>query len=103
MKIKQLFINLIKNGIESMENGKVMIHTHEYDHAVEVKVTDYGQGIPEDIVNKIGEPFFTTKENGTGLGLLISNQIIESHQGKMFIESIQGIGTTVTVILPKPK
>jgi two-component system sporulation sensor kinase A len=65
-----------------------------------VKVKDEGGGIPDEVLKKIGEPFFTTKEKGTGLGLMITYKIIENHKGSMSIESELGQGTVFTLKLP---
>lgn len=100
IKIKQVFINIIKNAIESMRNGIVNISTDILDSHVKVKISDQGKGIPHHVLHRMGEPFFTTKDQGTGLGIVICNRILETHQGKMFIESKEGIGTTIIVMLP---
>ncbi|MDT2238272.1 ATP-binding protein [Paenibacillus larvae] len=63
-------------------------------------MTDQGCGIAPEQMHKLGEPFYTTKEKGTGLGMMISYKIIEDHQGTMEIESKMGEGTTVSVYLP---
>ncbi|MGE5704717.1 MAG: ATP-binding protein, partial [Clostridia bacterium] len=61
---------------------------------------DQGEGIDEDRIQKLGEPFYTTKEKGTGLGLMISYKIVQAHQGSMRIKSQKNKGTTVEIILP---
>ncbi len=100
-QLKQVFINLLKNSIEAMPNGgMITIEVEELsDKKARVRFIDQGNGIPEEVINRIGEPFFTTKENGTGLGLMISKEIIERHNGKMNIESCEN-GTNIEVILP---
>ncbi|MEW9671594.1 ATP-binding protein [Ammoniphilus sp. 3BR4] len=70
------------------------------DDKVCIRIIDQGCGIPKDELSKIGNPFFTTKENGTGLGVMVSQRIIQNHEGHMRIESEVGKGTTVEVILP---
>ncbi len=60
-----------------------------------------GIGIPEERIKRLGEPFYSTKEKGTGIGLMLSYKIIESHQGNISIMSEVGVGTTVTIYLPK--
>ena len=69
---------------------------------IEIKIIDQGQGIPEDRIGSVTEPFFTTKakSGGTGLGLSISNNIIRNHKGKIIFSSELGVGTTVTIKLP---
>ncbi len=100
-QIKQVFINLIKNAIDAMPNGGVItISTEVLDKQISISVMDEGIGIPEHIVKRIGEPFYTTKEKGTGLGLMVSFKIIENHQGNITISSEMNKGTTITVALP---
>lgn len=65
-----------------------------------MRFTDQGCGIPEDRIPRLGEPFYTTKEKGTGLGLMVTFKIIESHGGKMKIFSEVGKGTTVEIYMP---
>lgn len=102
-QLKQVFINILKNSIEAMPDGGV-IHLY-VDHLaaqeqVRIRVVDEGVGIPEERIPKLGEPFYTTKEKGTGLGLMISYKIINEHRGKMVVQSYLNIGTTVDVFLP---
>lgn len=100
-KIKQVFINIIKNAIEAMENGgKITLETTKVDSNILIAFHDTGSGIPSHVLHKIGNPFYTTKEKGTGLGLMISKSIIESHEGELRINSVLGEGTTVEVLLP---
>ncbi|MDV2682831.1 ATP-binding protein [Alkalihalophilus lindianensis] len=99
-KIKQLFVNLIKNSLEAMNHGHIEIKVKKREDDVEVKVIDDGHGISADDLRKINEPFFTTKKAGTGLGLLICDKIINSHGGSKCIESEEGVGTTYTVRFP---
>jgi two-component system sporulation sensor kinase A len=100
-QIKQVLINFLKNSIEAMKNGsEIMIEVikHGNNH-VKILIKDNGPGIPPHILKRIGEPFFTTKENGTGLGMMISKQIIENHKGTLNFWS-DNQGTIVEVILP---
>ncbi|MBM7572278.1 PAS domain S-box protein [Aquibacillus albus] len=100
-QLKQVMINLIKNGIEASDNAdriEVFLQTNEA--YVFIKVKDYGCGIPQEYLNKIGESFFTTKKKGTGLGLMVSHKIINNHKGKIAIESEENKGTTFTIQLP---
>ncbi|MFK3959696.1 PAS domain-containing sensor histidine kinase [Guptibacillus hwajinpoensis] len=100
-QLKQVFINLIKNGMEAMPVGGVLrLKTVVKDNSINVIIVDEGVGIPEHKLKTLGEPFYTTKEEGTGLGLLSSFKIIENHQGKIDFNSTVGIGTTVTVCFP---
>ncbi|MDF2651755.1 MAG: signal transduction histidine kinase, nitrogen specific, NtrB, partial [Paenibacillus sp.] len=101
-QLKQSFINLIKNAMEAMpDGGQINIHLFSVeDKAVRVLFQDRGHGIPHDALARLGEPFFTTKENGTGLGIMITNKIIEDHHGQFVVESKVGEGTVVSVTLP---
>ncbi|MBM7552635.1 ATP-binding protein [Thalassobacillus pellis] len=100
-QIKQVFINIIKNAIEAMQEGGLLeITTRKDGNRALIDVIDEGPGIPEDLLKKITEPFFTTKKNGTGLGLMISNQILDKHNGFMKINSNPNIGTTFRLVLP---
>lgn len=101
-QLKQVFINLLKNAIESMQNGgEVKIDMALDDgEAVVIRIQDEGAGIPEEQLSKIGQPFYTTKDKGTGLGLMVSYKIIDNHQGAIAAESEMGVGTTFTVSLP---
>lgn len=100
-KIKQVFINLIKNAIDAMEGGgTIILQITEMKESVQIQVIDQGCGIPEDLIDKIGEPFYTTKEKGTGIGLMVCYQIIENYDGTIEMDSTEGIGTTFTITLP---
>jgi two-component system sporulation sensor kinase A len=100
-QLKQVFVNIIKNAIEAMpRGGRLSITARTDNEVVCIQFTDEGEGIPEDLVPKLGEPFFTTKEKGTGLGLLMSHKIILAHQGTIDISSVVGKGTTVSIVLP---
>ena len=68
---------------------------------IQVGIKDSGVGIKKELVHKIFDPFFTTKQEGTGLGLAIVNKIIEAHNGKIFVESVEGSGTTFPLICRK--
>ncbi|MGV3466369.1 MAG: PAS domain S-box protein [Heyndrickxia sp.] len=100
-QIKQLFINLVKNSIEAMpRGGEIVIKSERETSDVKITVSDTGYGIPPETLSKIGQPFYTTKEKGTGLGLAVSNNIIETHHGKMIIDSKLHQGTTFTITFP---
>ena len=101
-QLKQVFINILKNAIEVMPKGgvisvKIEMLDEEY---IRISIKDQGCGIPEDKIRKLGEPFYTTKERGTGLGLMVSYKIIEEHRGKIEVESQVGLGTTFYITLP---
>ncbi|PZD97665.1 hypothetical protein DNH61_02000 [Paenibacillus sambharensis] len=100
-QLKQVFMNVIKNAIEAMPGGGLlMVTTTVLREHVLVKVTDSGAGIPMEKMARLGEPFYTTKEKGTGLGLMVSLKIIEEHHGRMEFDSSPGRGTTVSIRLP---
>ncbi|MGG0719407.1 PAS domain-containing protein [Robertmurraya massiliosenegalensis] len=100
-RLKQVFLNFVKNGIEAMPNGgDIIVRVNVTHDQVQISIQDTGVGIPEEKLKKIGEPFYTTKKDGNGLGLMVSYKIIESHNGKVFIESELNKGTTFNIILP---
>jgi signal transduction histidine kinase len=97
-----VFSNLILNSIQAIEaKGKIMIQASEVDDSVMIDVIDNGRGISKEDLPKIFEPLFTTKQNGTGLGLASCKSIIENHGGTIECSSIVGKGTVFTVSLPK--
>ncbi|MCY7894313.1 sporulation two-component system sensor histidine kinase KinE [Bacillus vallismortis] len=101
-QLKQVFINILKNAIEVMPDGgniSVTIRTLDQDHVL-ISLKDEGVGMSEDKVRRLGEPFYTTKERGTGLGLMVSYKIIEEHQGEIMVESEEGKGTVFHLTLP---
>ncbi|OCI05304.1 PAS domain-containing sensor histidine kinase [Bacillus paralicheniformis] len=101
-QLKQVFINLIKNAVESMPNGgTVHLTVRETEDSVIVEVEDEGEGIPEHVMKRIGEPFLTTKEKGTGLGLMVTFNIIENHNGTIEVDSKAEKGTTFKISFPK--
>lgn len=104
-QIQQVFLNLILNAMQAMQNGGVLtlrstIINHDNRQWVRVSVADTGQGIPQQILEKIFIPFFTTKAQGTGLGLAICHKLITQHQGTLSVTSEDGKGTVFTVDLP---
>lgn len=100
-RIKQVFLNVIKNAMEAMPDGGIIrIVANIKDNRLLIRVIDEGCGIPEEIIAKVKEPFFTTKHDGTGLGLMICQRILEDHQGALHIASKPGVGTTIDISLP---
>ena len=101
-RLKQVFINLIKNSIEAIgENaGRIDIATHSLKGYYYIEISDNGGGIEKEDLAKIKEMFFTTKSNGSGLGVSLSDEIIKGHGGSMDYYSNFGIGTRVVVKLP---
>ncbi|MBM3903677.1 MAG: GHKL domain-containing protein [Thaumarchaeota archaeon] len=101
-KIEIVLVNLIVNSIQAMSGaGKVTVTLHDTPNDVTMQVSDTGSGIPENILPKIFEPLFTTKQTGTGLGLASCKKIIEQHGGLISATSKENHGTTFTMILPK--
>ncbi len=101
-KIKQALWNLLLNSVDALQNrsGIIKIGLSSTDENVLISIEDNGCGISEENMNKIFDPLFSTKPSGTGLGLPIVNEIIAQHNGRINIESKEGVGTKVTVILP---
>jgi signal transduction histidine kinase len=99
--LRQAILNLVKNGLEALgRGGKLTVGTRRVDDQVEIAIRDTGPGIAPDVGKRLFEQFFTTKPQGTGLGLYISRQIIEEHGGTLRWESAPGAGTTFTASLP---
>ena len=97
----QAFLNVLINAMQGMpEGGIIYVKVSAEDNAVTIVFEDEGEGIPEDIMEKIWDPFFTTKAKGTGLGLGIVRNIIESHDGTVSIGNKPDTGTIVKIILP---
>ena len=101
----QSFLNILINAMQSMpDGGRILVEISSSDHLITVHFDDEGQGIPNENLEKIWDPFFTTKEMGTGLGLGIVKNIVESHGGSIQIVNRPVRGTRVTIELPvKPK
>jgi two-component system, sporulation sensor kinase E len=100
-QIKQVLVNLCKNAIQAMTRGGVLtLCTETRDDGVCLVVADTGGGIPQEMLNRIFEPFYTTKKKGSGLGLLIVQRIVRDHGGRIQLESNVGQGTTFRVWLP---
>lgn len=100
--IKQVVLNLSKNAIESMQadGGKLSISIQKEGQSCLLSITDTGVGIPKHILSKVYTPFFTNKDTGTGLGLVICKRIVNMYNGTIKIDSVEGKGTTVQVHLP---
>ncbi len=102
--IRRLFINLINNSAEAMtENAELHITFSLNETHCTTEIADNGPGIREENMKNLFTPFFTTKERGTGLGLSIVKKIVDEHNGTIEMKSQAGIGTTVTVALPKER
>ena len=105
-QIKQVLLNILLNAVDATpENGTISVSTRPvtrngYLDCVQVVIADTGKGIPAEDLEKVFTPFYTTKHTGSGLGLSISHQIIQEHQGNIEVESKQNQGTTFRIILP---
>ena len=100
-QLQQALVNLIKNAMQAMtKGGTLTLQTGEGADAVWVSVADTGGGIPQEQLNRIFEPFYTTKKKGTGLGLMIVQRIVRAHGGRIELESHVGRGTTFRLWLP---
>ncbi|MBS4211439.1 MULTISPECIES: ATP-binding protein [Neobacillus] len=101
-QLKQLFINIIKNAIEASGNGGMVTISFKQmePETISIVIEDNGCGISEKRLAKIGEPFYSSKEKGTGLGLTVSFKIVQSHHGTIHFESKENQGTSVHIVLP---
>src|ERR1700744_4314636 len=100
-QLQQVLVNLVKNAVQAMTtDGTLTLQTGETSDSVWVSVADTGGGIPQEQINRIFEPFYTTKKKGSGLGLMIVQRIVRAHNGRIELDSHVGRGTTFRVWLP---
>ncbi|MEG6523591.1 two-component system sensor histidine kinase AtoS [Desulfotomaculum sp. 1211_IL3151] len=102
-QVEQVLMNIIYNGVQAMpEGGEIEVHTgfSAVDKMVYVDIQDNGCGISEELLEKVFDPFFSTRAKGTGLGLTIADEIIRAQGGKIEIKSQVGVGTSVHILLP---
>ncbi|MGE5182553.1 MAG: sensor histidine kinase [Acidobacteriota bacterium] len=104
-ELTQVLINVLANGAQAvaargLANGYVSIEAHPHGHELELRVHDEGVGMPPEVLSRVGTPFFTTRSEGTGLGIAQCQRLIGTAGGRLQIESEPGVGTTVTIILP---
>ena len=102
-RLKQVFINIIDNAVKYTESGgQVLVEQTESDGCVRITVRDTGVGIPAQDIDRVKEKFFKSNKTvrGSGIGLAVADEIVKQHKGLIFIESTEGVGTTVTVALP---
>ena len=104
-RLKQVFINLLKNAIEAKDSSKkeniIKISLESDNEFMKIIIEDNGVGMDKDTLNNVSEMFFTTKKKGSGLGVSLSKEIIEQHNGTIVYNSVKGEGTRVIVTLPK--
>ncbi|RSL34009.1 PAS domain S-box protein [Salibacterium salarium] len=100
-QLKQVFINILDNAIEATPNEKqIIIRAQREGDDVFIQIIDQGEGITEERLKKVGEPFYSNKEKGIGLGLTVSNKIVDTHGGSLQINSQKVSGTTVNLRFP---
>jgi signal transduction histidine kinase len=101
VKIHEVFINIIQNSIEAVDgDGLIRIQTSLDTERIRIEIFDNGKGISQDNISRIFTPFFTTKEQGSGLGLAFAHRIIKDHGGNITVTSLEGEGTTFVITLP---
>lgn len=101
-QIKQAFYNICRNAFQAMQSGGILhVETSQDAEHVKVVFADTGGGIAPENITRIFEPYFTTKSDGNGLGLLIVRRIVRAHGGEVMLESAPGRGLTVTILLPR--
>lgn len=101
-RLKQVLINVLKNSVEAIKDkGKIEISSNIYKRYIDIIIEDDGIGMSEDTLKQLKTMFFTTKLNGSGLGVCLSNEIIKAHNGELIYTSKEGVGTKVTIRLPK--
>ena len=99
--MKQAILNVVLNGVQAMPKGGLLtISAHQEEHLVVAEVRDQGSGIPQDVHDKIFELYFTTKKDGSGIGLAQTYQILQWHYGSVDFESAEGVGTTFRFHIP---
>ena len=102
--MKQALLNVIQNAAAAMPcGGKLTITTEDMEEEILIIIADNGTGISEENLSKIFEPYFTTKESGTGLGLTMLFKVVKEHRGEVLVSSREGRGTVFTIALPKPQ
>lgn len=98
---KQIMINVVKNSLEAIPSeGKVKIALDEHQKRIRIRVIDNGEGIPKERLARIGEPYFTSKEKGNGIGLTICFKLMGENNGQMYVKSKKDCGTVVTMLFP---
>ena len=99
--MEQALVAVLANALDaSGPMDEVTIHSYVADHDAVIQITDVGPGIPQDVLSKIFDPYFTTKPDGVGLGLAMARKVMTAHQGSIDLQTTTGKGTTVTLICP---
>jgi len=100
-QIKQVFLNILKNAMEALPfGGSITVTLDKEDNYQTVTFTDNGEGMSQEVLERIGEPFHTTRDDGNGLGIMIVKKILFAHRGRVAITSEEGVGTAVTIYIP---
>lgn len=100
-KLQEVFMNIIRNAADAMpEGGEISVKARLEDDMVCIDISDDGEGMPPEVMKDIFEPFYTTKKEGTGLGLALCQAIVRQHGGELRYKSVEGKGTTATITLP---
>ncbi|MDT8861386.1 HAMP domain-containing histidine kinase [Alkalihalobacillus sp. MEB130] len=100
-EVNQVFLNIIKNGIESIDGkGHLILRASKKGNSVTISITDNGKGMTEEEVKRLGSPFYTTKDYGTGLGTMVCYKIVDNLQGEIKVKSSVNVGTTFSIFLP---
>jgi two-component system, NtrC family, sensor histidine kinase HydH len=101
-RLKEALFNLVANAIEATPSGgEVVVEVCYARDAIEIAIQDSGRGMPPEVLRRLGTPFFTTREDGTGLGVMLAREVVAQHGGTLRYESVPGKGTTVRATLPR--
>ncbi len=104
-RFSECLLNLYLNALQAMDNGGRLTIKNSITkgNLIKIEIKDTGSGIKSEDLNKIFDPYFTTKAKGTGLGLAIVNKIIEAHKGQVKVRSVSRQGTAFTIVIPSKK
>lgn len=99
--IKQVFLNILRNAMEALPfGGSITVALDVENGFQKITFTDNGEGMNQEVLEKLGQPFHTTRGDGNGLGIMIVKKIVSAHRGRVAIASEVGVGTAVTIYLP---